>query len=29
MRLVEGVVDVDDVDAFVAALDGVASETGT
>jgi KEOPS complex subunit Cgi121 len=29
MRLVEGVVDVDDVDAFVATLDGVASETGT
>ena len=29
MRLVEGVVDVDDVDAFVAALDDVASETGT
>jgi KEOPS complex subunit Cgi121 len=29
MRLVEGVVDVDDVDAFVAELDGIASETGT
>ena len=28
MRLVEGVVDIDDVDAFVAALDAVASETG-
>ncbi|GGJ07823.1 KEOPS complex component [Halobellus salinus] len=29
MRLVEGVIDVDDVDAFVAEVDGVASETGT
>ena len=29
MRLVEGVVDVDDVDAFVADLGTVASETGT
>lgn len=28
MRLVEGVVDVDDVDAFVAALDAVAAESG-
>lgn len=28
MRLVEGEVEVDDVDAFVAALDDVASETG-
>ena len=28
MRLVEGVVDVDDVDAFVAEIDGIASETG-
>nr|WP_221625746.1 KEOPS complex subunit Cgi121 [Halobellus ruber] len=27
--MVEGVVDVDDVDAFVTTLDGVASETGT
>ena len=29
MRLVEGVVDVDDVDAFVTTLDGIAAETGT
>ena len=29
MKLVEGVVDVDDVDAFVAEIDGIASETGT
>ena len=28
MRLVEGVVDVDDVDAFVADLDVVAAESG-
>ena len=28
MRLVEGVVDVDDVDAFVADLADIASETG-
>ncbi len=28
MRLVEGVVDVDDVDALVAALDAVAAESG-
>ena len=28
MRLVEGAVEVDDVDAFVANLDGIASETG-
>ena len=28
MRLVEGVIDVDDVDAFVASLDGIVSETG-
>jgi KEOPS complex subunit Cgi121 len=28
MRLVEGVVDVDDVDAFVTTLDGIAAETG-
>jgi len=29
VRLVEGTVDVDDVDAFVSGLDGVASETDT
>ena len=28
MRLVEGVADVDDVDAFVAEIDGISSETG-
>lgn len=28
MRLVEGIVDVDDVDALVAALDAVAAESG-
>ena len=28
MRLIEGVVDVDDVDAFVADLDAVAAESG-
>jgi KEOPS complex subunit Cgi121 len=28
MRLVEGVVDIDDVDAFVATIDEIASETG-
>jgi len=28
VRLVEGEVDVDDVDAFVAELDGIAAETG-
>jgi KEOPS complex subunit Cgi121 len=27
MKLVEGAVDVDDVDAFVAEIDGIASET--
>ncbi|SDX74028.1 KEOPS complex subunit Cgi121 [Halobellus clavatus] len=28
MRLVEGVVDVDDVDSFVAAIDEISRETG-